>query len=404
SADDGDSRSAGGGVRGGGGMGAVARNAAPICRYYARACDADNHAVREAGCQGIAELARKVGGHPVYAGYLSPHVGALLQALIMCFHDESWPVRDEACLACGTFCLAYPEECEPELGTLFERWTEQLTDQIWSVRGGRGRGARGRRGGVRARPVREGPVRSPEGRAGREGPAGHVPRGLREPPERHRRAHEPAAVQLRQPRPEAAEGRRGADRLLELRREQAQGAVGGDGRVRLPAKGALRAVPRPGLDRARGRRRDGRHAAAADDGARRRLPAVSLSPERRPEDDALAPAPADRGGARQAPVQGAVPRPVRGPPGQEPRREERDVAAFGPRGGAVRRGPGVADRPGGVPGQARGGGDGRGFRLRQGHGGEAEGEGSGRRGWQVPRRSRGDVPFPLCPPDDRLGS
>lgn len=52
----------------------------------------------------------------------------------MCFHDESWPVRDEACLACGTFCLAYPTECSPELPTLFERWTEQLTDQIWSVR------------------------------------------------------------------------------------------------------------------------------------------------------------------------------------------------------------------------------------------------------------------------------
>ena len=52
----------------------------------------------------------------------------------MCFHDESWPVRDEACLACGTFCLAYPEECRPELPVLFSRWTEQLTDQIWSVR------------------------------------------------------------------------------------------------------------------------------------------------------------------------------------------------------------------------------------------------------------------------------
>ncbi len=57
-----------------------------------------------------------------------------LQALLMCFHDESWPVRDEACLACGTFCLAYPEECKPELPTLFSRWTEQFTDQIWSVR------------------------------------------------------------------------------------------------------------------------------------------------------------------------------------------------------------------------------------------------------------------------------
>jgi hypothetical protein len=97
-------------------------------------CDADNHAVREAACQGVAELAQKVGMHPHYAEYLSPYVTMLLQALLMCFHDESWPVRDEACLACGTFCLAYAEECTPELPTLFERWTEQLTDQIWSVR------------------------------------------------------------------------------------------------------------------------------------------------------------------------------------------------------------------------------------------------------------------------------
>ena len=119
---------------GGGGMGAVARNAAPLCRYYSKMCDADNHAVREAGCQGVAELAQKVGQHAVYAEYLSPYVTMLLQALLMCFHDESWPVRDEACLACGTFCIAYPDECLPELPTLFERWTEQLTDQIWSVR------------------------------------------------------------------------------------------------------------------------------------------------------------------------------------------------------------------------------------------------------------------------------
>ena len=121
-------------TRGGGGLGAVARNAAPLCRYYSKMCDADNHAVREAACQGVAELAQKVGQHPLYAEYLSPYVNMLLQALLMCFHDESWPVRDEACLACGTFCIAYAEECRPELPTLFERWTEQLTDQIWSVR------------------------------------------------------------------------------------------------------------------------------------------------------------------------------------------------------------------------------------------------------------------------------
>jgi len=121
-------------IGGTGGVESVALNAGPICRYYVQMCDADNHVVREAGCQAVAELATKLGRNIEYAEYLSPYVVMLLQALIMCFHDESWPVRDEACLACGTFCLAYPEECKPELPMLFSRWTEQLTDQIWSVR------------------------------------------------------------------------------------------------------------------------------------------------------------------------------------------------------------------------------------------------------------------------------
>ena len=116
--------------RASGGIGTVSRNAAPICWYYAKMCDANNHAVQEAACQAIAELAQKAESVVVYAKCLSPYVMTLLQALIMCFHDESWPVRDEACLACGTFCIAYANECRPELPTLFARWTEQLTDQI----------------------------------------------------------------------------------------------------------------------------------------------------------------------------------------------------------------------------------------------------------------------------------
>jgi hypothetical protein len=116
------------------GLRRVAENAGAVCRYYIKMADADNHAVREASCQAIAELAHKIGSHPTCAEYLAPYVPMLLQGLLMCFHDESWPVRDEACLACGTFVRAYPEECRPDLKTLFERWTEQLTDQIWSVR------------------------------------------------------------------------------------------------------------------------------------------------------------------------------------------------------------------------------------------------------------------------------
>jgi hypothetical protein len=116
------------------GVAVVAQSIAPVVRYYVQMCDADNHVVREGACQAVAELAVKIGMNDEYASCLQSHVPVLLQALLMCFHDESWPVRDEACLACGTFCRAYPEECRPELETLWTRWTEQLTDQIWSVR------------------------------------------------------------------------------------------------------------------------------------------------------------------------------------------------------------------------------------------------------------------------------
>ena len=101
-----------------------------VVRYYVKMCDADNHAVREAACQAIAELGSRVS--PLDEDI----VETLLQALLMCFHDESWPVRDEACVACGSLCKAYPDACRGELKTLWERWTEQLTDQIWSVRAG----------------------------------------------------------------------------------------------------------------------------------------------------------------------------------------------------------------------------------------------------------------------------
>ena len=116
------------------GVEVVAQTIAPLVRYYVKMCDADNHVVREGACQAVAELAVKIGMDPQNAHVLQPHVVILLQALLMCFHDESWPVRDEACLACGIFCRAYPEECRIEMPTLWTRWTEQLTDQIWSVR------------------------------------------------------------------------------------------------------------------------------------------------------------------------------------------------------------------------------------------------------------------------------
>lgn len=53
--------------------------------------------------------------------YLATHVDRLLKALLVCFFDESWPVRDAACVASGRFAGAYPEECRPSLDKLYER-------------------------------------------------------------------------------------------------------------------------------------------------------------------------------------------------------------------------------------------------------------------------------------------
>mmetsp|Transcript_55045 Transcript_55045/g.66278 ORF Transcript_55045/g.66278 Transcript_55045/m.66278 type:complete len:356 (+) Transcript_55045:2-1069(+) len=105
------------------GLPLIRTHAGAVARYYTRMADADNHVVREAACQAIAELASKLGGGGAGAEALAPFVPLLLQALLVCFHDESWPVRDEACLACGIFVGSYPLECQPELPTLTERWT-----------------------------------------------------------------------------------------------------------------------------------------------------------------------------------------------------------------------------------------------------------------------------------------
>jgi len=65
--------------RKGNGLQMVAKNAASICRYYVKMCDADNHVVREAACQAVAELAQKIGTHEEYAELLAPFVPMLLQ-------------------------------------------------------------------------------------------------------------------------------------------------------------------------------------------------------------------------------------------------------------------------------------------------------------------------------------
>ena len=64
--------------------------------------------------------------------YLAPHVDRLLKALLVCFFDESWPVRDAACVASGRFAGAYPEECRPSLDKLYERFVRSRIRIGWA--------------------------------------------------------------------------------------------------------------------------------------------------------------------------------------------------------------------------------------------------------------------------------
>lgn len=58
----------------------------------------------------------------------------MLEALLDCFKDESWPVRDCACLACGHFVATFPEESKSVFEELCQLWFNHLGDNIQSVR------------------------------------------------------------------------------------------------------------------------------------------------------------------------------------------------------------------------------------------------------------------------------
>ncbi|GMF24133.1 unnamed protein product [Phytophthora lilii] len=104
----------------------VARYANEIADYYV---EMTNHCVRESACQCIAELGMKVDPTAI-----RPHVGRLMQALLICFYDVSNLVRDAACLASAQLVLGFPEECRPFLDELYHLWIDHLSDDIWSVR------------------------------------------------------------------------------------------------------------------------------------------------------------------------------------------------------------------------------------------------------------------------------
>lgn len=69
---------------------------------------------------------------------LHPHLIRLLEALTTCFTDDSWPVRDAACIGLGNLVSVFPQETR-EAGyndLMAERFLCNLIDCIPSVREG----------------------------------------------------------------------------------------------------------------------------------------------------------------------------------------------------------------------------------------------------------------------------
>lgn len=107
----------------------VAKFAPEFVDFYIRQCGANNHAVREAACGCIAELMVKISKSSIES-----HVPRLITALVNCFKDASWPVRDAACIACGKCVLSFPEQTRTTLDELYSLWIAHLADNIASVR------------------------------------------------------------------------------------------------------------------------------------------------------------------------------------------------------------------------------------------------------------------------------
>jgi len=117
-------------VMGDNGRAKVAQFAPQVVAYYVAQSKSNSHSVRESACACIAELMEKVDRAAV-----APHVGDLLRALMFCFKDMGWPVRDAACTAFGRCVLSHPAETAPVLEReLWALWLAHLWDNIPSVR------------------------------------------------------------------------------------------------------------------------------------------------------------------------------------------------------------------------------------------------------------------------------
>lgn len=111
------------------------KNAQEVSKFYCSQTMSDDQSDREAACHCIAEIGPKLAviGHDEKNAF-KPHIETLLSSLLFCLRDESWLVRDAACVASGIFVACFQEESQSQFNEISDLWIAHLSENIFSVR------------------------------------------------------------------------------------------------------------------------------------------------------------------------------------------------------------------------------------------------------------------------------
>jgi len=112
----------------------VCRYIVEVASYYTSQSKVNNHSVREAACHCMAELCSKIAVlGSEFKDPIKPYLQNLVDALVCCFKDGCWQVRDAACVAISYFYTTFNEELQNK-NTLVDMWIAHLSDNINHVR------------------------------------------------------------------------------------------------------------------------------------------------------------------------------------------------------------------------------------------------------------------------------
>jgi hypothetical protein len=116
------------------GLLAVVQYLSSVCHYYVQHCHSEHPpTIRSAAGAAMGELIERVGQHPDYRSRLEPHGRSFWQVLMTNVQDAAGPVREAAGVALGSLCKTFPDLVSvEEWSTLWDLWTEQLTDPVGS--------------------------------------------------------------------------------------------------------------------------------------------------------------------------------------------------------------------------------------------------------------------------------